>query len=131
MPRPKAKIDIVELEKLCSMQCTGEEIAAWFAVCTKTIERLRGKIQFRDVMDQGKAKGRVSVRRSLFRLAAAGNIAAAIFLAKNVIGYRDVIRNEQTGADGGPISINSRPDPSRLTDEEINQLQIIAEKRSE
>src|SRR5580698_10421636 len=105
MPRPKAKIDMAELEKLCGMQCTDEEIAAWFGVCTKTIERSRRKAQFRDVMDHGKAKGRVSVRRSLFRLAAAGNIAAAIFLAKNVLGYRDVVRNEQTGPEGGPISI--------------------------
>lgn len=128
MPRPKAKIDMAELEKLCGMQCTDEEIAAWFGVCTKTIERLRRKAQFRDVMDQGKAKGRVSVRRSLFRLAAAGNIAAAIFLAKNVLGYRDVVRNEQTGADGGPIAIEQRLDLSQLSNEEINQLQIIAEK---
>ena len=37
-----------------------------------------------EVMDRAKAKGRVSVRRSLFRLAGSGNIAAAIFLAKKV-----------------------------------------------
>jgi hypothetical protein len=128
MPRPKAKIDMVELEKLCGMQCTDEEIAAWFGVCTKTIERLRQKVQFREVMEAGKAKGRVSLRRSLFRLAAAGNIAAAIFLAKNVLGYRDVLRNEQTGPDGGPISIEMLPDFSRLTDEELEQLRIISEK---
>ena len=128
MARPKAKIDPVELEKLCGMQCTDEEIAAWFGVCTRTIERLRKNPNFRESMDQSKAKGRVSVRRALFRLAASGNIAAAIFLAKNVLGYRDVVRNEQTGPNGGPISIEQRPDLSQLTDEEINQLQIIAAK---
>src|ERR1035437_3596935 len=83
MARPKAKIDMVELEKLCGMQCTDEEIAAWFGVCTRTIERLRKTAKFREVMDQSRAKGRVSVRRSLFKMAAGGNIAAAIFLAKN------------------------------------------------
>jgi hypothetical protein len=128
MARPKAKIDPVELEKLCGMQCTDEEIAAWFGVCTRTIERLRKTAKFRESMDQAKAKGRVSVRRSLFRLAASGNIAAAIFLAKNVLGYRDVLRNEQTGPDGGPISIESRPDLSQLTDEELSQLRVIADK---
>lgn len=128
MARPKAEIDMLELEKLCGMQCTDDEIAAWFSVCTRTIERLRRTARFRDVMDQSRAKGRVSVRRSLFRLAASGNIAAAIFLAKNVLGYRDVLRNEQTGPDGGPISIESRPDLSQLTDEELNQLRIIADK---
>jgi hypothetical protein len=79
-------------------------------------------------MNHSKAKGRVSVRRSLFRLAAAGNIAAAIFLAKNVLGYRDVVRNEQTGPEGGPISIEVQTDLSQLTDEELNQLRNIAEK---
>jgi len=106
MARPKAKIDMAELEKLSGMQCTDEEVAAWFGVCTRTIERLRKNAKFRDVMDQAKAKGRVSVRRSLFRLAGTGNVAAAIFLAKNVLGYRDVLRNEQTGADGGPILLD-------------------------
>jgi hypothetical protein len=40
MARPQAKIDPIELEKLCAMQCTDEEIAAFFGVSTKTIERL-------------------------------------------------------------------------------------------
>ena len=128
MARPKAKIDMVELEKLCSMKCTDEEIAAWFGVCTRTIERLRKNPKFSESMNQSKAKGRVSVRRSLFRLAAAGNIAAAIFLAKNVLGYRDVVRNEQSGPEGGPISIEVQTDLSQLTDEELNQLRNIAGK---
>lgn len=128
MARPKAKIDMVELEKLCSMQCTDEEIAAWFGISTRTVERRRTTAKFGEVMDQARAKGRVSVRRSLFKLAAGGNIAAAIFLAKNILGYRDVLRSEQTGPDGGPISIESRPDLSQLTDDELNQLRIIADK---
>jgi hypothetical protein len=34
-----AKIDMEELEKLCAMQATDEEIAAWFGVAARTIER--------------------------------------------------------------------------------------------
>ena len=30
MPRPKSDIDLAELEKLCAMQCTDQEIAAHF-----------------------------------------------------------------------------------------------------
>ncbi len=86
MARPEAKIDLVELEKLCTLQCTDEEIAAFFGVSTRTIERRRRVQKYADVMDRAKAKGRVSVRRHLFRLANAGNIAAAIFLAKNLLG---------------------------------------------
>jgi hypothetical protein len=66
MGRPKAKIDLVELEKLCAMQCTDEEIAAFFGVSTRTIERRRKVGRFSDVMEQARAKGRVSVRRNPF-----------------------------------------------------------------
>lgn len=108
MGRPKAKIDVIELEKLCGMQCTDEEVAAWFGVCTKTIERLRQRKQFREIMDRARAKGRVSVRRNLFRQAGNNNIAATIFLAKNVLGYRDVVSNEHSGPDGSPVATSIR-----------------------
>jgi hypothetical protein len=128
LARPEAKIDSVELDKLCGMQCTDEEIAAFFGVSTRTIERRRKVQRFNDVMERAKAKGRVSVRRSLFRSANAGNIAAAIFLSKNLLGYRDVVNTEHTGTAGGPIQISARPDLSQLSDEELNQLRAITDK---
>src|SRR2546430_17430494 len=97
MARPEATIDLIELEKLCSMQCTDEEIAAFFGVSSRTIERRRKVERFREIMDNAKAKGRISVRRNLFRLSANGNIAASIFLAKNLLGYRDVVNNKHSG----------------------------------
>jgi len=128
MARPEAKIDLVEMEKLYSMQCTDEEVAAFFGVSTRTIQRRRKVKHFGEAADRAKAKGRVSVRRHLFRLAAAGNVAAAIFLAKNLIGYRDVVSNEHSGPDGSPIQIATNPDLSQLDDEELRQLRAIAEK---
>src|SRR5579864_4716099 len=109
MARPEAKIDLAELEKLAGMQCTNEEIAAFFGVSTRTIVR-RCRVQsFRDSIEQGRAKGRVSVRRSLFKLSNAGNVAAAIFLSKNLLGYTDVVNTEHTGVAGGPIQIAGIP----------------------
>jgi len=128
MARPEKQIDLVELEKLCGMQCTDEEIAAFFGVSTRTIERRRKVESFREIMDQGRAKGRVSVRRALFKLAAQGNVASAIFLSKNLLGYRDVVNTEHTGLAGGPNQIEGRPDLSQLTDEELQQLRAIAQK---
>src|SRR5437764_14370854 len=109
MPLPKAKIDLAELEKLCAMQCTDEEVAAFFGVSSRTIVRRRQVKKFNEIMERAKAKGRVSVRRNLFRLANNGNIAAAIFLSKNLLGYRDVVNTEHTGSAGGPIQIAARP----------------------
>src|SRR5207237_4366466 len=110
------------------MQCTDEEVGAFFGVSTRTIERRRKVEKFRDIMDQGRAKGRVSVRRSLFKLANAGNIAAAIFLSKNLLGYKDVVNTEHTGLAGGPIQIAATPDLSALTDDELKQLRAMADK---
>jgi hypothetical protein len=50
MARPEAKIDLAKLEKLCAMQCTDEEIAAFFGVSTKTVERRPKVKRFIDVM---------------------------------------------------------------------------------
>src|SRR5258705_4850777 len=67
-----AKIDMAELERLSAMQCTDEEIAAWFGVTTRTIERRRKNAKFAEVMNRGKAKGRISVRRPPHKLPAGG-----------------------------------------------------------
>jgi hypothetical protein len=128
MPRPKAKIDLAELEKLCVMQCTDDEVAAFFGVSTRTIERRRQVKKFNDVMERGRAKGRVSVRRNLFRLANNGQIAAAIFLSKNLLGYKDYVNSELTGAAGGPIQIAAKPDYSQLDTDELKQLRSLADK---
>src|ERR1700745_1931897 len=98
MARPKSRIDVEELEKLCAMQCTDEEIAAYFGVSARTIERRRKVEGFRETIERGRAKGRMSVRRQLFRLSNNGNLGATIFLAKNLLGYRDVMATEHSAA---------------------------------
>ena len=92
-----AKIDLVELERLCAMQCTDEEISAWFGVSVKTIERRRKKKAFAEVMNRGKAKGRISVRRAQLKLLEAGNAAMGVWLGKNILGQVDEIRHDVTG----------------------------------
>ena len=38
MGRPRKEISEVEFEKLCTLQCTEEEIAGWFGCSVDTIE---------------------------------------------------------------------------------------------
>src|SRR5260370_30245611 len=127
MPRPKTKIDLGELEKLYGMQCTDEEVAAFFNVSPRTIERRLQIKPFREAKERAKAKGRISVRRNLFRQAGS-NIAAVIFLAKNLLGYKDIVSNEHSGPYGSPIQLANKPDYSQISDEELNQLRDIAAK---
>ncbi len=100
---PAAKIDPVDFEKLCALQCTHEEIAAWFNVCRKTITRLLKQPKFAELMERGKAKGRISIKRALMKAVDAGNITAIIWAGKIHLGYRDSVDAQITGKDGGPI----------------------------
>ena len=70
--RKSVQIDMGELEKLCALQCTHAELAAWFNVSSRTIEARRKQPQFFEAMERGKAKGRISVRRAQMRLLEAG-----------------------------------------------------------
>jgi hypothetical protein len=120
--RKAVKINLVELEKLSSLQCTDEEIAHFFDVSARTIERRKKKPAFAAAIERGRAKGRLSVRRTLFSQAQNGNIAAAIFLAKNLLGYRDVLSNEHTVLKGGELQMILRsvldPKPEESKPEE-------------
>ena len=72
----------------------------------QTIERKKKQPAFAEAMARGKAKGKVSVRRGLFaqmQKGGSGATAVAIFLSKNLLGYKDVNSTEFTGADGGPL----------------------------
>src|ERR1700738_78701 len=95
-----AKIDLAELEKLSSLQCTDEEIAAWFNVTTRTIERRRKKKSFAEVMDRGKAKGRISVRRQQMKLLENGNATMGVWLGKNILGQTDEGNHQIDGLRG-------------------------------
>src|SRR5215468_9177913 len=92
-----AKIDLTELEKLCSLQCTDEELAAWFGVTTRTIERKRKKKAFAEVMERGKAKGRISVRRMQMKLLEQGNATMGVWLGKNILNQVDQLRHDMYG----------------------------------
>jgi hypothetical protein len=109
-----ARIDLVELEKLCALQCTDEELACWFGVTTRTIERKRKRKSFAEVMARGKAKGRISVRRQQMKLLEAGNATMGVWLGKNILGQTDEVHHQ---IDARSVSVcvmvpGSSPSPS-------------------
>jgi hypothetical protein len=124
--RKPAPIDLVQLEKLCSMQCTDAEIAAWFKVTTRTLENRKKQSKFALVMERGRALGRISVRRHQMKLLEAGNPAITIFLGKIILGQRDSL--QITGVDGGPIQTETKPDFSRLSEDELRGLRAALAK---
>lgn len=98
MGRPKKEIDREEFEKLCGIMCTEEEICCWFDVTDKTLTRWCKETygeSFSEVYAKKREKGKISLRRSQFRLAEK-NATMAIFLGKNYLGQRDVLEQNIT-----------------------------------
>ena len=87
--RPAIEFDLDEVEKLGALQCTYAEVANWFGCSEKTIKRRSADDdEFREALERGKGRGRVSLRRTQFRMAEK-NAAMAIFLGKQFLGQED------------------------------------------
>ena len=98
--RPKKEIDKKIFENLCGLQCTLEEIAGVFDCSADTIERWCKREYgetFAETYKKHSAKGKMSLRRTQFKLAEK-SAAMAIFLGKNYLGQKDNIieTDEQT-----------------------------------
>ncbi len=100
--RKTIHIELSELEKLCSLDCTDQEIADFFGVTTRTLERRRrSQPEFAQAMRRGRASVRIRVRRAQMKHLEAGNVAVAIHLGKTLLGQHCV--TELSGPKGQPI----------------------------
>ena len=106
MARPRKEIDQKQFENLCGLQCTLEEICGWFDVTDKTLDSLCKRTyhaSFSEVFRQKRGAGKISLRRSQWRLAEK-NATMAIFLGKQFLGQRDNI--DVTVADAKGIALD-------------------------
>lgn len=106
MARPQKEINQKTFEYLCSIMCTLGEIAGAFDCSEDTVERWckrtykgeNGKpMGFADVFKSKSANGKISLRRTQFRLAE-NSPAMAIFLGKNYLGQKDIIQESNDEA---------------------------------
>jgi len=104
--RSAIKIDLIEIEKLSALQCTDQELAAFFGVSTRTIENRRKQPKYAEAMNRGKAKGCISVRRAQMKLLEAGNATMGVWLGKQLLGQRDVTPIEISGPSGQPVQLS-------------------------
>lgn len=104
--RKPVSLDLMELQKLCSLQCTHEEIASWFNCSVRTIEKYSKRPEVAEVMSRGKAMGRISVRRAQMKLLESGNAAMGIWLGKQFLGQRDVTPVELSGPNGAAVKFS-------------------------
>lgn len=88
--RPRHEIDLAAIERLASIQCTDEEIAAVLGVSTDTIGRRKlDDPEFAKALFDGRSKGRATLRRLQWQRANAGSDTMMIWLGKQTLGQRD------------------------------------------
>jgi hypothetical protein len=76
-----------------------EGIAIHIGVDPKTLRK-----HFRDELDRGSVEATAKVAQTLFHLATVEkNVASVIFWMKARAGWRETVRQENTGADGQPM----------------------------
>ena len=121
--RPKITIDYKELEKLCGIQCTEQEIADWFHCSIDTVERRikeQFNITFAEYFTRHRVGGKIALRRNMFKLSAQ-HPSMAIFMAKNWLGMRDT--QDIAGEGGGPVKAEitvSNETAKKLTEAILN-----------
>ena len=78
------------VRKLASIQCTDEEIAAGIGCSQDTLARGRKRDQELDAaIIEGRANGRMSLRRAQYQKALDGNPTMLIWLGKQILGQRE------------------------------------------
>lgn len=103
----RADIDLVELEKLASLHPSDNEVASWFHVSTKTIERRKSEPDFAEALERGRARGKLNLRRIQYKMAETHPVMA-IFLGKNLLGQSDLVTHNldiQIAVCGGQTQI--------------------------
>lgn len=123
----KVALDINQIRQLAMLGCTQREIARVMDIDEKTLRRHKVEGPVADAIAEGRAHQCLSVRRTLMKGVANGNVAMTIFMAKNILGYRDVsdMRYTISGPDGGPIEVDHNHDAKERL---LRKLDSIADR---
>lgn len=94
-----------EFDKLCAIQCTTEELSAWYDVSIDTIERAIKRVHkkgFAEYYARKRKNGFISIRRVTFQKAQAGDKTALLLFWKQYLGYVDkkIVELEKPSGDG-------------------------------
>ena len=117
MGRPKKKLDLKLAEKLAAIMCTQEEIAGILDVSLSTLKRDE---DFCTIYKKAQDGAKMSIRRSQFKKALAGDTTMLIWLGKIYLGQRETVNQEVSLAPVLNISNDQTPlfDPDILKPKE-------------
>ncbi len=140
--RPRLAIDLVELEKLCALQCTQIEIASWFLCSIESVEKRiadratlyevddsdspgqKINLNFHEIMQRGYARGKISMRRQQIKMLNDGNGTMGVWLGKQYLGQKDIVHH--ANPDGSAVE-----NGASVVDLFFDRLIAIVERRGE
>tara|TARA_R110001606_G_C15316121_1_gene644165 strand:- start:989 stop:1339 length:351 start_codon:yes stop_codon:yes gene_type:complete len=82
--KPPIELDTNQIARLASIQCSVREIASVMGVCKDVIYN-----NFMDAVNEGREKGKVSLRRRQWEVADEGDTRMLIHLGKHWLDQRD------------------------------------------
>jgi len=106
MGRPLTVVDYDIVDKLCEIQCTGEEIASVLGIDYDTLcaaIKRDHKQTFSEYFNIKRKAGISSLRRMQWKGAESGNPTMLVWLGKQYLGQAD--KQELTGKDGNELTI--------------------------
>ncbi len=86
MARPKKDIDAEQVTRLAAINCSYQEMAAVLDCDPSTLTR-----RFAQLIEKGRATGRMSLKRKQWEMAMGGNITMLIWLGKQNLGQTDKV----------------------------------------
>ena len=89
--RPKKELDEEVIARLSQIGCTQEEIGSVVGISARTLQR-----RYADLVAENKNKGKVSLRKVLWKKALKGDPKLLIWLSKNELGMVDKIHTTST-----------------------------------
>lgn len=114
--------DWEEFGKLCGIQCTLSEIAAYYDVSEDTIERAvkrTHKLKFAEYFKQKRKKGFVSLRRTMWQLALKGDKTMLIWLSKQHLKFSEKMTVKDPKPQTPPTS------PAVENNEQLKRLETL------
>jgi len=90
MARPRKVIDETLLRKLAVIHCNQEEMSSVLGVSVDTLQR-----RYAAQIKEGRAEGKMSLRRKMWEMALNGNVSLLIWLSKNELGFSDKVEQKQ------------------------------------
>lgn len=109
---------------MAAKNCSMEEIGKAYGVdvTRRTLQR-----RYVAVVEKGRAKGKISLKRKMFKLAMQGNVTMCIWLSKNMLGYSDKVENLNTDKTFLVKDLDGKPQMSLVDESDFYQKNVKKE----